>query len=109
MHFFHAVLPDEPEEGAEGPLPLRPGKAEGAPEGGIVHRHVVKGPEGDQRKPDWGGPQPPGCWSLRIQFHLRPCPQKPKCAATDPRDLKGSDRTYSVLARAKTVVRYLYS
>ena len=58
MHLLHAVLPDEPEERAEGPLPLRPGTAEGASEGGIVYRHVVKGPEGDQRKPDWGGPQP---------------------------------------------------
>ena len=58
MYFFHAMFPDEPEEGAKGPLPIRSGFAKGAPEGGIVHRHVVKGPEGKQREPDGGGPQP---------------------------------------------------
>ena len=58
MHFLHAMFPDKPEEGAGGPLPLRPGTAEGASEGGIVYRHVVEGPEGYQRKPDRGGPQP---------------------------------------------------
>ena len=58
MYFFHAVFPDEPEERAEGPFPLRSGTAEGTPEGGIVHRQVVKGSEGKQREPDRGGPKP---------------------------------------------------
>ena len=58
MHFLHAVLPDEPEEGAKGPLSHMPGLAEGTSEGGTVRRHVIKRPEGKQRKPDWGGPQP---------------------------------------------------
>ena len=58
MYFLHLVLPDEPEEGAKGPLPLSSGLAKGTAEGGIVLRHVVKGSEGEQREPDWGGPQP---------------------------------------------------
>ena len=66
MHFFHAVLPDEPEERAKGPFPLGSGLAKGASEGGIVLRHVIKRPEGKQREPDWGGPQPrlsQGSWA----------------------------------------------
>ena len=58
MHLLHAVLPDEPEEGAKGPLSSTSGLAKGVPEGGIIHWHVIKGSEGKQREPDWGGPQP---------------------------------------------------
>ena len=56
MHFLHAMFPDEPEEGAKGPLPLRPGLAKGVSEGGVVNRHVIKGSEGKQGEPDWGRP-----------------------------------------------------
>ena len=58
MYLLHAELPDEPEERAKGPFPLSPGPAKGAPEGEIVLRHVVKGPEREQREPNRGGPQP---------------------------------------------------
>ena len=58
MHFLHAMLPDEPEERAKGPFSVTPRLAKGAPEGGTVHRHVIKGSEREQGKPDWGGPQP---------------------------------------------------
>ena len=51
MYLLHVVPPDEPEEGAQGPLPYRSRLAKGVPEGGIVTRHIVKGPEGEQREP----------------------------------------------------------
>ena len=56
----------------------------------------------------FAGLSSPGFLSLRTQFHLRPCPQKPRCVATDPRDLKVYGRICSVPAKAKAVVRYHY-
>lgn len=58
MHLLHAELPDEPEEGAQGPFSLGSRLAESALEGRVVIWHVVKRLEGEQWEPDWGGPQP---------------------------------------------------
>ena len=58
MDLLHALLPDELQEGAQGPLPLGSGFAKGMAESDAVGGDIVKGAEGEERVPDRRGPQP---------------------------------------------------
>ena len=58
MNFFHALFPNEPEEGTQGPFSLVTGLAEGLAKRDVVGGDIVQRAEGNEGVPYGGGPQP---------------------------------------------------
>ena len=56
MDLLGSLLPDEPQEGAQGPLAPRVGLAQAAAEHDIVSRVAIEGPESKEGVPEGAGP-----------------------------------------------------
>ena len=56
MDLLGSLLPDEPQERAQGPLALRAGLAKAAVELDVISGVAVEGAEGEEGVPDGAGP-----------------------------------------------------
>jgi len=65
-----SLLPDEPQEGAQGPLALCAGLTQAAAEHDIVNRVAIKGSEGKEGVPEGAGPGKGGGRRLGVRVEV---------------------------------------